>query len=319
MNFQSAIKLLELSSSFSLVDLKKNYYKLCLKWHPDKNKTNPCATLKFQEISEAYLFLKEYIETHETHSSEEERMNENNYNFNSNSDIDSDLPNIDNFDSILNKFMDTLLGKKINKGTIISIIEKLTNNCNKISIKLFENMDKDTSLEIFSYLKQYNDIMHISEESLNDIYNLINDKFKNDEIIKLHPTIDNLLNDEIYKLEYNNVTYFIPLWHHQLSYDLSLNNQLIVYINPILDSHINIDNNNNIHINLNSKINGLLNQGNILFNIGEKVFEISCSHLKIIQAQDHIIKNKGILNINVNDIYNNSNRSDIIVHLTLLE
>lgn len=319
MNFQSAIKILELSSSFSLVELKKNYYKLCLKWHPDKNKTNSCATLKFQEISEAYLFLKEYIETHETHSSEEERMNENNFNFNSNSDIDSDLPNIDNFDSILNKFMDTLLGKKINKGTIISIIEKLTNNCNKISIKLFENMDKDTSLEIFSYLKQYNDIMHISEESLNDIYNIINDKFKNDEIIKLHPTIDNLLNDEIYKLEYNHVTYFIPLWHHQLSYDVSLNNQLIVYINPILDSHINIDNNNNIHINLNSKINGLLNQGNILFNIGEKVFEISCCHLKIIQTQDYILKNKGILNINVNDIYNNSNRSDIIVHLTLTE
>jgi hypothetical protein len=311
MDFQSAIKILELSHSFSLIELKKNYYKLSLKWHPDKNKTNSCATLKFQEISEAYMFLKEYVETH---SSEQEGMNE--YN---NSDIDSDLHNIDNFDSILNKFMDTLLCKKINKEIIINMMEKLTNNCNKISIKLFENMDKETALEIFSYLKQYNDIMHISEESLNEMYFILNDKFKNDEIIHLHPIIDNLLNDEIYKLDFDKTTYYIPLWHHQLSYDLSLNNQLIVYIHPLLDNHINIDNNNNIHINLTSRIGGLLDQGNILFNLGGKVFEICCNKLKIIKNQDCIIKNRGILNINVNDIYNNSYRSDIIVHLTLIE
>lgn len=311
MDFQSAIKILELSHSFSLIELKKNYYKLCLKWHPDKNKTNPDATIKFQELSMAYMFLKEYLETD---LSEEDIFNKKNNNY-----YECDEPNDLDFINILNKFMDTLLCKKINKESLIHIIEKLTNNCNKISIKLFENMDKETALEMYSYLKQYNDIMHISEESLNEIHFIINNKFKNDEIIKLHPNIDNLLNDEIYKLEFDSTTYYIPLWHHQLNYDLSLNNQLIVYINPILDNHINIDNNNNIHINLNSKINGLLNQGKIYFNIGEKVFEILCNKLKIIQEQDYIIKNKGILNINVNDIYNNSNRSDIIVHLTLSE
>ena len=315
MDFQSAIKILELTNSFSLFELKKNYYKLCLKWHPDKNKTNPNATIKFQEISESYMFLKEYCETH---SSEEERFDNktNIFEVDPDSDSDSTINNFD-FSNILNKFMDTLLDKKINKKSIINIIDKLTNNCNKISIKLFENMDKETSLELFSYLKQYNDIMHISEESLNEIHSIINDKFKHDEIIKLQPSIDNLLNDEIYKLDHNSITYFVPLWHHNLCYDLSSNNQLIVYINPYLDKHINIDNNNNIHVYLNSKINVLLNQGNFCFNIGEKVFEIYCNKLKILKEQEYVIKNNGILNMNINDIYNNSNRSDVIVHLTL--
>lgn len=321
MDFQSAINILELSDSFTLLELKKNYYKLCLKWHPDKNKTNPCATLKFQELSQAYNILKEYLEMN---SKKQERFNHfHNSNTNKHFDVDIDSDDLNEndfeFSNILNKFIDTLLCKNTNKKSIRHIIEKLTNNCNKISIKLFENMDKETSLELYSYLKQYNEIMHISEQSLNEIYSIINNKFKNDEIVNLHPTIDNLLNDEIYKLEFDNTIYYIPLWHHQLSYDLSLNNQLIIYINPILDNHINIDNNNNIHIHLNSRINGLLNHGKLIFNIGEKVFEICSNKLKIIQNQDYIIKNKGILNINVNDIYNNSNRSDVIVHLTLSE
>ena len=105
------------------------------------------------------MFLKEY---YETHSTEEERFDNKTNIFEVDPDSDSDS-NINNFDfsNILNKFMDTLLDKKINKKSIINIIDKLTNNCNKISIKLFENMDKETSLELFSYLKQYNDFYSI--------------------------------------------------------------------------------------------------------------------------------------------------------------
>ncbi len=37
MDFQTAIKTLELNPGFSLSEMKRNYYKLSLKWHPDKN------------------------------------------------------------------------------------------------------------------------------------------------------------------------------------------------------------------------------------------------------------------------------------------
>ena len=61
MDFQTAIKTLELNAGFSLVDVKRNYYKLSLKWHPDKN-TSINSTKKFQEIAEAYEFLKIYLD-----------------------------------------------------------------------------------------------------------------------------------------------------------------------------------------------------------------------------------------------------------------
>ena len=76
MDFKTAIKTLELNAGFSLVDVKRNYYKLSLKWHPDKN-TSINSTKKFQEIAEAYEFLKIYLdlengnETNETNETNE--------------------------------------------------------------------------------------------------------------------------------------------------------------------------------------------------------------------------------------------------------
>jgi hypothetical protein len=158
----------------------------------------------------------------------------------------------------------------------------------------------------------------VSNETLEKISQVIHDKFKDDQIIKLHPTIDNLLNDEVYKLEIENEKYMIPLWHHELTYELS-GNELRVLIIPKLKHHISIDGDNNLHINLNAKINGLLTSKKIEFKLGEKVFEIPCNKLKLKEYQSFTFYKMGISTIQVNDIYNVSSRADIIIHLTLLD
>ena len=48
---------LEVSENASIDEIKKSYRKLSMVYHPDKNKNNPEATAKFQEISEAYETL----------------------------------------------------------------------------------------------------------------------------------------------------------------------------------------------------------------------------------------------------------------------
>eukprot|EP00656_Telonema_subtile_P043374 TRINITY_DN49737_c0_g1_i1.p2 TRINITY_DN49737_c0_g1~~TRINITY_DN49737_c0_g1_i1.p2 ORF type:complete len:179 (-),score=49.14 TRINITY_DN49737_c0_g1_i1:514-1050(-) len=50
---------LDLTRDAQLKDIKKAYYKLAMKYHPDRNCDNPEATAKFQEILKAYTVLSD--------------------------------------------------------------------------------------------------------------------------------------------------------------------------------------------------------------------------------------------------------------------
>lgn len=72
-------KILGVTKNSSGKDVKKAYYQLAKKYHPDTNKDDPNASKKFQEVSEAYEILsddqkrKEY----DTFGTTTEQMNRN--------------------------------------------------------------------------------------------------------------------------------------------------------------------------------------------------------------------------------------------------
>ena len=71
MNQNKACEILNLDiNNLNSKNIKKAYYKLALKWHPDKNKSEN-SNKKFNEIVDAYNYLNEKCNTNDTNENNE--------------------------------------------------------------------------------------------------------------------------------------------------------------------------------------------------------------------------------------------------------
>lgn len=295
MDISNACKILEIeiSKSFTLSEVKKAYYKASLKHHPDHNIGDIDSNARFQKINEAYTFLSSYIQIKQEHA-------EQNHSDEHSAQHDEEQNNID--DDIIIKFIKTLIDF----------------NIKELSLTAFEGLNKDNSLKIFEYIEKYSSMLGLEPEFIESVRTLTREKMKNDIVIIINPTIENIMNNELYKLEYNNENYYVPLWHDEISYDISETEYLIVKCKPELPENIFIDHNNDVHIKiLIESIEKILIEPYISVTVGEKVFEIPVCELKIKKSQIYTFFNKGISLINLNDIYNTTRNGNIIVYITI--
>ena len=188
-------------------------------------------------------------------------------------------------------------------------------------MKIIEELDKDKLLLLYNILIKYKILLYIDESILDQIKELILKKYKDIQIYILNPSINDLLENNVYKLEINNYIYFVPLWHNELVFD---NNDggidnIIVKCVPCLPENISIDDNNNLIINLDYPINSntfsFFDQENIQFLLGKKIFYIPISQLFMKRKQTYYLKKQGLSKFYENDIYNIDEKNDIIVKL----
>ena len=282
---------IEISKSFTLAEVKKAYYKASLKHHPDHNIGDLDSNGRFQKINEAYTFLSSYIQIKQEHTRQQDEHTR-----------QQDQQNNIDDDDIIIKFIKTLIDF----------------NIKELSLTAFEGLNKDNSLKIFEYIEKYSSMLGLETEFVEAVRTLTREKMKNDIVIIINPTIENIMNNKLYKLEYNNENYYVPLWHDEISYDISETEYLIVKCKPELPENIFIDHNNDVHIKiLIESIEQLLNEPCINVTIGGKVFEIPICELKIKKNQTYTFFNKGISLINLNDIYNTTRNGNIIVYITI--
>lgn len=300
MNIQTAIDILEIDL-IKIVDkpyLKRQYHKMALKYHPDKNENKQEANEKFQQINEAYFYLS--------------NLNEN--------DVDKSYTTKEDvsYTNMLNVFIKTLLqSNTTNFESICSIIKEIVNNCQMISIKLFEGLDKHTAIEIYEFICNHKSVLHVSSETIESVKKIITDKFKNDQIYILNPSIDDLFENNVYKLVVGDNTYFVPLWHNELYFgdEKSNEGEIIVKCVPELPENISIDENNNllVHFDINFT-KEILNTPTMEIHIGKKTLILQVDALCIKKSQIIMFKYQGVSKIIDNDIYNVSKKSDVILY-----
>jgi hypothetical protein len=306
MNRVTACRCLDLPENNDPIDIdviKRQYRIKALTYHPDKNK-DPMASSKFQEIHDAY----EYIMKKEGHM--EDDVDDNPFSYDDYDDDTSSYKNI--FILFLKKILETETSNSI----FYSIIQRITTLCEDKAIELLERLDKQTLLKTQVILLKYSDAFHISDTLLSKITSIIENKNEKDECIIVNPSLHDLYENNLYKLTVNNVPYIIPLWHHELIYDVS-GNDLYVNCIPMLPNNIEIDDKNNVHIMVQTDIRDIWGKEFMYVECDELSIPIQVNTLKLVPTQTIIIVKKGITKINTKDIYDVSKKSDIYVTVKL--
>jgi len=284
--------------------LKKVYRMNALKYHPDKN-SSPNASIKFQEIHSSYEYLIKSLEYNIFNGNDENNGNE-----------DEETEHT-GYSGLLFSFLKNIMKKDGNTdGLYYIIIDKISNTCEKKALELIQKIDKNKLLKIYEIIKKYGEFLHFSNDFIDKIQEVLNDKIKNDECIILNPSIDDLFANNLYKLKVNDFTYIVPLWHDELIYDNS-GNDIYVKCFPVLPNNVTIDEKNNIHIECKYDIKEILPLEFIEVNVGNNIFDIFTKELMIKPNQTVVLKNEGISKINTKDIYDISKKSDVYLHIAL--
>ena len=86
---------------------------------------------------------------------------------------------------------------------------------------------------------------------------------------------------------------------------------------PELPEDISLDVNNNILVTITDSISNIINRENISFHIGQRIFNIPVTELKIQKIQMYIITKQGISIIQSNNVYDNTEKSNIVCNIQL--
>ena len=148
MNYKTALELLEIDmsdkkySDINLEYLKKQYHKLALQNHPDKNGNTKESKEKFQAINEAYEYLKREI------------------NFKENDDKSTSSSTV--YVDILQSFLSEIFAGKYN-DKFYEIVKKII--VKKIPNKLFQDLNKEMAFDIYNFLSLNTKIYFILAKS----------------------------------------------------------------------------------------------------------------------------------------------------------
>ena len=281
--------------------LKKRYRKLALQYHPDKNNNDAMSVEVFQKLHDAYTFMQSSVGMASTADPIETA---------------GSGGDAKDYGATLNLFMEAFLNShNVSFADIIKDIVMF--GYKKLSLGLFENIDKYNASEILLFITKYRGILHIDAETIAGVKDIVTKKFENDQLYILNPSLADMLQTNVYKLSVGGQTYFVPLWHNEVYFDGD-QGDIIVKCIPSLPASMFIDYNNALHVEIERKFSvSLFDTRSIAFQI--EGMDLQIDNLVFKRVHTYHLRNVGLSYINEEDIYSVDMKAGIYVKVTFTD
>tara|TARA_B100000902_G_scaffold400037_1_gene474881 strand:- start:6673 stop:7545 length:873 start_codon:yes stop_codon:yes gene_type:complete len=286
MNYNIACNILNLKPHFTQSELRKNYHILALQYHPDKNKNKNAEDI-FKQIVESYNYLNDY-------------SNKNNNSNNEYSFTEKDIT----YSKLISDFINIIT---TNDSRLIKIFK---DDCLDYSLAIINSLDYSILLLLSNYINIFYHLFNTSKETLEIIINTIKNRLQKTNVYILNPTLENIKNNEVYCLEHEGETIYIPLWHRELIY-----NDITIKCIPDLPENVQIDDDNNIHYKVFIEACKIFETSNIEIDFCGDKHSIPIEKLYIKHYQTFTLKDCGISQINTTNILDIDKKSHLIVHI----
>ena len=310
MDYQKACQILELENNkkYKKREIKRIYHRLALKYHPDKNSNTDENTDEiFKEVNEAYEYLTrrfEMVDVIEVNLDTHESFDISNYRYHFKVYISSLFP-----------------AETINHEVLDIIIDQILSRCEKKSMEFIRNFNSDHIIGLYSMLQKYENILPKQpNELLDKIVTLFREKLLKKNTYILDVSIDDLFDQNIYRLQHGSNEYLVPMWISELTYDDN-GDEIKVQCIPDLPKFVTVDDNNNLHFSVRVNLPRIFtnNKDGINIKVGKKVFTIPLNDLTLEKKQTITRSGEGIPTYNEDDLFDVTTLSDVFIHLELVE
>ena len=291
MDFSTACRMLDVKAPFTEKTLRTAYYKKALHFHPDKNKDAGAAE-RFRAAKEANDYLRTYLEIEEAAENTDGEV----------------------YESLLSRLFSSVFDEPTRGATFIAICGQIQGKSWDLALRTFESLDRKTAVEVVEYITAFQDVLGLDSSTIARFRSKTT--LVETEHYVLNPKLDNLLNKEVYCLDLSGELLYIPLWHEEMSFDLSCGP--VVVTNKLqLPDNIAIDHNNDLHVHIRYGIDDAFRNGHIPIHLAGKVIELPARELHIRAQQTARVTGRGAPRINPHSLLDASQIGDIVVHLEL--